>query len=86
MTYIEKQREVNKMLVKEFKNTEITIGENVTIKTEQTMRVVCNSDGDQWRIEKVTKKTILNAVVIGTDVVIVKSEKGLTRVEYIWID
>ena len=74
------------MLVKEFKNTEITIGENVTIKTEQTMRVVCNSDGDQWRIEKVTKKTILNAVVIGTDVVIVKSEKGLTRVEYIWID
>jgi len=74
------------MLVKEFKNTEITIGENVTIKTEQTMRVVCNGDGDQWRIEKVTKKTILNAVVIGTDVVIVKSEKGLTRVEYIWID
>ena len=71
---------------KQFKNTEITIGENVTIKTEQTMRVVCNSDGDQWRIEKVTKKTILNAVVIGTDVVIVKSEKGLTRVEYIWID
>jgi hypothetical protein len=74
------------MLVKEFKNTEITIGENVTIKTEQTMRVVCNSDGDQWRIEKVTKQTILNAVVIGTDVVIVKTEKGLTRVEYIWID
>lgn len=74
------------MLVKEFKNTEITIGEDVTIKTEQTMRVVCNADGDQWRIEKVTKKTILNAVVIGTDVVIVKSEKGLTRVEYIWID
>lgn len=74
------------MLVKEFKNTEITIGENVTIKTEQTMRVVCNADGDQWAIEKVTKKTILNAVVIGTDVVIVKTEKGLTRVEYIWID
>lgn len=74
------------MLVKEFKNTEITIGEKVTIKTEQTMRVVCNADGDQWRIEKVTKKTILNAVVIGTDVVIVKSERGLTRVEYIWID
>ncbi len=74
------------MLVKEFKNTEITIGDNVTVKTEQTMRVVCNADGDQWRIEKVTKQTILNAVVIGTDVVIVKSEKGLTRVEYIWID
>ena len=74
------------MLVKEFKNTEITIGEDVTIKTEQTMRVVCNSDGDQWRIEKVTKKTVLNAVVISTDVVIVKTEKGLTRVEYIWID
>ena len=74
------------MLVKEFQNTKITIGENVTIKTEQTMRVVCNADGDQWAIEKVTKKTILNAVVIGTDVVIVKTERGLTRVEYIWID
>ena len=74
------------MLVKEFKNTEITIGEDVTIKTEQTIRVVCNADGDQWRIEKVTKKTILNAVVIGTDVVIVKTERGLMRVEYIWID
>lgn len=74
------------MLVKEFKNTEITIGESVTVKTEQTMRVVCNADGDQWRIEKVTKKTILNAEVIGTDVVIVKSERGLMRVEYIWID
>lgn len=74
------------MLVKEFKNTEITIGESITVKTEQTMRVVCNADGDQWAIEKVTKKTILNAVVIGTDVVIVKTERGLTRVEYIWID
>lgn len=74
------------MLVKEFKNTEITIGEDITVKTEQTMRVVCNADGDQWRIEKVTKQTILNAVVIGTDVVIVKTERGLTRVEYIWID
>ena len=74
------------MLVKEFKNTQITIGENVTIKTEHTTRVVCNGDGDQWQIEKVTKKTILNAVVIGTDAVIVKTERGLTRVEYIWID
>lgn len=74
------------MLVKEFKNTQITIGEDITVKTEETTRVVCNADGDQWKIEKVTKKTILNAVVIGTDVVIVKTEKGLKRVEYIWID
>ena len=74
------------MLVKEFKNTQITIGENITVKTEETTRVVCNADGDQWSIEKVTKKTILNAVVIGTDVVLVKTEKGLKRVEYIWID
>ena len=74
------------MLVKEFKDTQITIGETVTIKTEHTTRVVCNGDGDQWQIEKVNKKTILNAVVIGTDVVIVKTERGLTRVEYIWID
>ena len=74
------------MLVKEFKNTQITIGEDITVKTEETTRVVCNTDGDQWKIEKVTKKTILNAVVIGTDVVIVKTEKGLKRVEYIWID
>lgn len=74
------------MLVKEFKNTEITIGANVTIKTEQTMRVVCNADGDQWRIEKVTKKTVLNAEVIDTSVVITKTERGLMRVEYIWID
>lgn len=74
------------MLVKEFQNTQITIGENITVKTEETVRVVCNGNGDQWKIEKVTKKTILNAVVIGTDVVIVKTEKGLKRVEYIWID
>ena len=48
--------------------------------------LVCNSNGDQWNFKKLKNKTVLNASVIGSDVVTLKTDKGIALIEYIWID
>jgi hypothetical protein len=48
--------------------------------------LVCNSNGDQWNFKKLKNQTVLNASVIGSEVMSLKTDKGIVTVEYIWID
>ena len=48
--------------------------------------LVCNSNGDQWNFKTLKNKAVLNATVIGSDVITLKTDKGIMTVEYIWID
>ena len=48
--------------------------------------LVCNSNGDQWNFKKLKNQTVLNASVIGSDVITLKTDKGIALIEYIWID
>ena len=59
---------------------------NYQQKNPQATALVCNSNGDQWNFKKLKNQEVLNASVIGSDVVILKTDKGLTTIEYIWID
>lgn len=59
---------------------------NYQQQNPQATALVCNSNGDQWNFKKLKNQEVLNASVIGSDVVILKTDKGLTTIEYIWID
>lgn len=48
--------------------------------------LICNGNGDQWNFAKCKNQAVLNATVIGSDVVRLKTDKGIMLVEYIWID
>lgn len=59
---------------------------NYQQRNPQATALVCNSNGDQWAFNKLTNTAVLNATVIGSDIVNLKTDKGIIIVEYIWID
>lgn len=59
---------------------------NYQQQNPQATALVCNSNGDQWNFKKLNKPAVLNATVIGSDIITVKTDKGLAIIEYIWID
>lgn len=52
----------------------------------QATALVCNGNGDQWKLKGLKQQSVLNATVIGSDVITIKTDKGLATIEYIWID
>lgn len=63
------------MLVKDYKQQE-----------QNTIMLVVDEKGNQHTFQKIRKTAVLNAIVIGSDIITVKTDKGLVRIEYIWID
>ena len=55
---------------------------NYQQKNPQATALVCNSNGDQWNFKKLKNQAVLNAPVIGSDVVILKTDKGVALIEY----
>ena len=62
------------------------IVKNYKQQNSKAILLVCNSNGDQWNFKKLTNQTVLNATVIDSEVLILKTDKGRITVEYIWID
>lgn len=59
---------------------------NYQQQNPQATALVCNGNGDQWNFKNLKKPDVLNATVIGSDIITVKTDKGLATIEYIWID
>lgn len=62
------------------------IVKNYKQQNSKATLLVCNGNGDQWAFNKLTNTAVLNATVIGSDIVNLKTDKGIITVEYIWID